>query len=214
MASLEIGATLSSSVNYLVASEDTIPGAGYNYTRILSEFTTKTLDPLAFSKRMVAAYKETYQGAGDFALSAVDLQSMGSFVSNLNAVSRFLTQQLQGKNKTAVKSVIKKSMSALYCPCFNKIYVDLLQFYKNLYKNVAGLKLKVAEASAFKNILLNGIALFPNFVKANAVSTSFKQAGGLTIYFDTRGIDASYYQLFWTEKNASWLNLLKAYLAA
>lgn len=214
MASVEIAATLSSCANYLVSSEDTIPGPGYDYNRVLNTFNSKTLAPLAFATRMVAAYKEAYVNFGDFTLSAVDLQSLSGFTGNLSAVSQFLTQQLKGKNKSTVKSVIKKCISPSSCPCFNYVYVDLLQFYKNLYSNVSGLKLKTAESAAFKVILSNGIAMFPNFVKANVKSNSFSKAGGLTIYFDSRLIDASYSKLFWTDSNRWWINFLRAYLAA
>ncbi len=214
MASVEIAATLSSCVNYLVSSEDTIPGAGYDYNRVLNKFNTQTFDSLSFAKRMVTAYKEAYVNKGDFTLSAVDLQSLDGFIVNLNDVSKFLTKQLQGKNKIAVKNAVKKSMSALYCPCFGSVYCDLLQFYKNLAKNMSGLKLSASEASALKIMLSNGIGMFPDFIKANVKSNSFKQAGGLTIYFDSRGIDASYAGLFWTDINGSWLKLLQAYLAA
>lgn len=214
MASLEIAFTLSSCANYLVSSEDTIPGAGYDYNRVLNMFNTKTLTPVAFATRMVAAYKEAYAFATDFTLSAVDLQSLNGFIGNLSAVSQFLAQQLKGKNKTTVKNVIKKCISPSACLCFNYVYVDLLQFYKNLSNNVASLKLKTTERAAFKVMLSNGIAMFPNFVVANAKSNSFNQAGGLTIYFDSRFIDASYAKLFWTDINGWWLQLLRAYLVA
>jgi hypothetical protein len=214
MGSLEIAATLSSCVRYFVASEDTIPGAGYSYDRALSQFNTITPDPLSFAKRIVTAYKETYSGITDFTLSAVDLQSLDEFIENLNEVAQFLTKQLQGKNKSAAKNVIKKSINGLLCPTFNYVYVDLLQFYKNLTKYVADFKLKSAETTTFKALLSNGVALFPDFIKANVTSSSFGKAGGLTIYFDSRYIDSSYADLFWTEMDPSWLNFLKAFLAA
>lgn len=214
MASIEIAATLSSCANYMVASEDVIPGAGYDYSRVLNLFNTRTLDPLMFVKQMVAAYQEAYARESDYTLSAIDLQVLSGFINNLNEVSQFLTTQLQGRNKIVVKNVIKKSAGDLFCACFNGIYIDLLQFYKNLLRNIFDLKLPLNETSDFQLLLTSGIAQFPYFVRANAVGKNFSKAGGLTVYFDPKGIDVSYPKLFWTETNGSWCNLLKAYSAA
>lgn len=214
MASGEVAATLASCADYFVASEENIPGPGYNYKYVLSQFNTRMLDPLAFAKQMVTAYGEAYAGIDDFTLSAVDLKALDGFVANLSTLSQLLTKHLQGKNRTVAKNVIKKSASELSCSCFGGVYIDLLQFYKNLCKHILDLKLSIAEMSEFQALLVDGMNLFPKFIKANVTGRDFKQAGGLTIYFDPRGIDASYYKLFWTEKNGWWLNFLKAYLAA
>jgi hypothetical protein len=215
MASLEIGVTLSSSVNYMVASEDSIPGYGFDYNLVLNQFRSRVLDPLSFAKRMVSAYQEEYARYSEYTLSAVDLQVIGSFVNNFNQVSQFLTNllKLQGSRGAAAKNVIKKSLSQYACPCFAGIYVDILQFYKNILKNIPDLKVSIPDATDLQVLLSNGIAQFPYFVRANTVSNKYKQAGGLTIYFDPARIDASYSQLYWTEINSAWFNLLKAYAA-
>lgn len=214
MASVEIAATLASCANYMVASENLIPGAGYDYTRVLNQFNARTLDPLTFAKRMVAAYQEAYARESDHTLSAIDLQVLGGFMSNFSEVAEFLTTQLRGNNKIAAKSMIRKSIGDLVCPSFNEVYIDLLQFYKNLLKNIFDLKLPLSALSDFQALLSKGIAQFPYFIRANTVGSDFSKAGGLTVYFDSRGVDASYNRLFWTtEINGWWLHVLEAYVA-
>jgi len=214
MASLAMAYTLSFNANYMVASQETIPGDGYQYAYLLSPFTKGTLDPLAFAKNMVSAYKQEYTGTLDYTLSATDLREVQSLVYNSNAISDVLTTQLKGKDKTIVKSTIKKCVSSLNCLSFDDgNYIDLCQFYKNLLKNISGLKLSSAMATQFKNTLNTAINLFPTVVKANVKSINYSQANGLSMYFGRYAIEPSYYNLIWTKENPQWLNFLQAYLA-
>jgi hypothetical protein len=213
LGSIEMAYTLASCADYMVASEETIPADGYEYAYVLRQFATKNLDPLAFAKLMVSAYKQEYTGTYDYTLSAVDLNVLQPLVNNCNAVAQILTTQLMGKNKTAVRSVIKKCISTSNCPSFDEgIYVDLCQFYKNLLKNMSGFKLSKSLVNQFKQLLNNGIRLFSTVIKANVTSTNYSNAGGLSIYFSRHVLDPSYYGLYWTEHNPNWLNFLEAYL--
>lgn len=213
LASLEMAYTLSSCANYMVASEETIPGDGYQYAYVLNQFATKNPDPLSFAKLMVSAYKQEYIGTMDYTLSATDLNALKPLVDNCNAVAQILKTQLQGKNRTTVKSTIKKCISS-NCPSFDDgIYVDLCKFYKNLSNNVSGLKLSSSIAYQFKQLLNKGIQLFTQVIKANVTSTNHSSAGGLSIYFPRYSIDPSYYGLYWTQQNPNWLSFLEAFVS-
>jgi hypothetical protein len=214
LASLEMAYTLSSCADYLVASEETIPGDGFQYAYILNQFATQKPDSLSFAKLMVSAYNQEYAGTSDYTLSATDLNAVRLLVDNCNNVAQILTTQLKGKNRIAAKSTIKKCISTGSCLSFDSgIYIDLCQFYKNLLKNVVSFKFSSIVEKQFKQLLNNGIVLFSTIIKANVTSTNYRQAGGLSIYFSRYSIDPSYYGLYWTEKNPSWLNLLEAYLS-
>ena len=214
LASLEMAYTLSSCADYLVASEETIPGDGFQYAYILNQFATQKPDSLSFAKLMVSAYNQEYAGTSDYTLSATDLNAVRLLVDNCNNVAQILTSQLKGKNRIAAKSTIKKCVSTGSCLSFDSgIYIDLCQFYKNLLKNVVSFKFSSIVEKQFKQLLNNGIVLFSTIIKANVTSTNYRQAGGLSMYFSRYSIDPSYYGLYWTEKNPGWLNLLKAYLS-
>jgi hypothetical protein len=213
LASLEMAYTLSKCANYMVASEETIPLDGYQYAYLLDPFVTKSLDPFVFVQYMVRAYKQEYTGGCSYTLSAIDLEVISDLVNNCNAVAQVLTTQLKGKNKLTVKSTIKKCINTGNCLSFDQgAYVDLCQLYKNLLKNISGLKLSTSLIVQFKQVLNNGINLFSKIIKANVVSANRAQAKGLSIYFARYHIDPSYYGLYWTEKNPNWLNFLEAYL--
>lgn len=210
LASLELAYTLSPCADYMVASEETIPGDGYQYAYLLSPFATQSLDAASFARQMVNAYKQEYSGTMDYTLSATDLNAVQGLVDNCNAVAQILTTQLYGKSKTAVKAVIKKCI--LGCSSFDDgIYIDLLQFYKNLLKNITVLKLTTTGADQLRKLVNAGIKLFSMVIKANVMSLNYYQVGGLSIYFSRYTIDPSYYGLYWTQNNPQWLNFLEAY---
>ena len=214
LASLEMAYTLSSCADYMVASEETIPGDGYQYAYLLNPFISGTIDSLSFAKQMVSAYKQEYTGTMNYTLSATDLNTVSSLVDNANAIAQILTMQLKGKNKVTVKSTIKKCVSTVNCLSFDQgTYIDLCQFYKNLLNNISGLKLSTAAAAQCKQLLNTGISLFSSIIKANVKSINYSQANGLSMYFARNAIDSSYPNLYWTQNNPQWLNFLTAYLS-
>lgn len=213
LGSIEMAYALSPCADYMVASEETIPADGYEYAYVLRQFATKNLDPLSFAQLMVSAYKQEYTGTSDYTLSAVDLNVLQPLVNNCNAVAQILTTQLMGNNRTAVRAALKKCINTNNCPSFDQgVYIDMSQFYKNVLKNISGLKLSKSVVNQFKQLLNNGLRLLSNTIKANVTSTNYSKVGGLSVYFSRYSLDPSYYGLYWTEHNPNWLNFLEAFL--
>ena len=213
LSSLEMAYTLSSCADYMVASEETVPGNGYQYASLLNQCLAETTDPLSFAQHMVSTYNQGYVGTTDYTLSATDLNACGLLVDNCNAVAQILTSQLKGKNGVAVKAALKKCIHVNSCTSFDQgIYIDLCQFYRNLLKNIALLQLSDSIVVQFQQLLINGIKLFSTVIKANVTSKNYAHVGGLSIYFSRHFLDPSYYGLYWTENNPNWLNFLEAYL--
>ena len=110
--------------------------------------------------------------------------------------------------------MIRKSIGDLVCPSFGGVYIDLLQFYKNLLGNVCDLKLPLMHDQTlkccFRVVYLSFLILLGQI---RWVVISVRQAD-LRVDFDSRGVDASYNRLFWTtEINGWWLHVLEAYVA-
>ncbi len=213
LSSLEMAYSLSSSIDYMVASEAAV-NDGYRYAYILGQLTSKALDPLSFAELMATSGNDNSIGNTNYTLSVTDLNALEPLVNNCNAIAQILTSQLTGKNKAAVKATIKKCINHKHCLSFDEgIYIDLYQFYKNLLNNIGGLKLSLSLSNQFKAVLNNGIKLFDTIIKAHNTSIHYKQTGGLSIYFSRHSIDPSYYGLYWTEQNPNWLNFLEAFIA-
>ena len=214
LSSLEIAYTLSSCAQYLVASQETVPGDGYQYSTLLQPLRSTVLDPLSFSQWMVTSYNQEYAGSTSYTLSVIDLGILNGLVNNVNAVSQILSSQLSGKNRVTTKSIVKKCVSPIQCLSFDEgEYIDLCQFYKNLLKNSSSFRLSSTLMKQFQALLKTGINLFSSIVKANVKSRDRAQASGLSIYFSRSSIDKSYYNLYWTVNNSQWLKFLKAYVA-
>lgn len=213
LASLEMAYTLSSCADYMVASEGVIPDDGYRYAYILNQCATKVINPLSFAQLMVRAYNQEHDDTIDYVLSATDLNACSVLVENCNAVAQILAYQLKGKNGVAVKAALKRCTNGNNCPAFDHgIYIDLCQFYRNMLKSIAALQLSQSIEEPFRELLMNGIKLFPTVIKAHVASKNYKQVGGLSIYFSRYSLDPSYYGLYWTENNPNWLRFLEAYL--
>ena len=213
LASVEMAYTFSSCADYFVAPEGVIPGDSYRYAHILNQCGMQLYDSFSFAKCMVGTSNDEYYGMSDYTLSVMDLNALQPLIDNVNAVAQVLSSHLKGKNYTVVKTAIKKAVNINNCPSFdNGIYIDMLQFYKNLLKHSAALQLSKTIAQQFQQVLVSGIAILSTLIKANVTSASFKNAGGLSIYFSRYSIDPSYYGLYWTEKNPNWLNFLEAFL--
>ena len=212
MATVEMAYTLSSCANYMVASEETIPGDGFQYADLLMPFRTTIMSSFDFARHMIATYKEEYTGSTDYTLSLTDLGAVQGLVKNINAVAQILVTQLKSIYKLTVKSTLRKCVSSTSCVSFDDgNYIDLLNFYKNVLTNIAGLRLSSSVSLQLKKLLNDGIALFGSVIKANVMSNNYSKVGGLTMYMARYAIDSSYSQLYWTQYNPQWLSFLKAY---
>lgn len=213
LGSVEMAYTFSPFVDYFVSSEGEMVGQGLQYADILSALNKEALDPLSLAKLMVYTYGKECSNRYEYTLSAIDLIDMDLLVDNINAIAHVLLSHLKGKNNIYVKAAIKKSINKNLCTAFDDgVYIDLLQMYKNLLKNISALKLSKAVGPQFKETLLSGIALLSESVKIQAYGKDYKDLGGLSIYFSRHSIDPSYYGLHWTHNNPQWLNLLEGFL--
>lgn len=219
-ASVEMAYALSSCTDYMVGIENSIED-GYEYAYILHYLAAQSIDSLSCAKLMVHTYNRTEtqdeytaHEKSDYIVSVTDVTLVQPFVDNCNAIARILTSHLKGKKRVPTKTILKKCCNMNNCCCFDEdgIYIDVLQFYKNLLKHADGLKLSISMISRFKELLREGIQLFTNMIKANVASLNYDKAGGLSIYFSRYSIDPSYYGLYWTKQNPYWLDFLEAFL--
>lgn len=216
MANIEIAYALSNSAHYLVASQQTVPGAGFNYTQVLSIMSENTPDPTSFARWMVQAYDNTYKGTREsYTLSAIDLTKLSPAISALNNIARQLLWLLKHDySKNLIKSIRTHSKSP-YCPHFDEdTYIDLYTFIANLYTHITYMGLATAHVAPFKKELKAGLMNIAQCVSAHVHSADFAKARGLSIYFADahEGIEPSYESTYWTTTNTPWLDFLEEYL--
>ena len=208
---LEFAFTISSCSDFLVASEETIPGDGFDYERVLTPLAQGLVAPRTFAQHIVQAYSATYAGTSDYTLAALDQARIAPIITNLHQIAAILTEGLRGSQKATVRKYIKMSLSGI--PAFSDgSYVDLLSFYKKLAYYATRLGLAKDKITKLQQLLMQGEGYINAAVIAKALSANYKNAGGISLYFPSQSIDSSYANLYWTEHNPFMLQLLKQYI--
>lgn len=218
MADLEVAFTLAPYANYMVASQQTIPGPGYNYTAVLAPFVKGNPDPVAFAHNMVTAYDAYYKTSGEtYTLSATNLNKLNPLVAATNSIAQLLSTGLAADNTGALQAVIAQSIDPSNCPNFDEpTYFDLYVFYANLYARVGKSGLDASTQTTLKNALRSGLSAIAGCIFANAHSSGFARVHGMSIYFadPSVGVEPSYNDLYWTTSNPAWNNFLNDYVNA
>lgn len=171
MQMVEVAYAVKGNVDYVVASEETEPGAGYPYDGILATLK-KNSTPAEFCKSWVAAYAASYnggsQGTSASTQSALD---MSKFDAMIDAINGFAKASIAGSFGAQFKDGLAKVQKFYYRT--NIDLPHLVSLLKTTIKDEAFLtaanKLEAAMADA---ILANG-----------TTGTTMKNAKGVAVFF-------------------------------
>ena len=214
MAAVEFGSTIEPYVDYLVASEETIPGEGYPYTDVLMPFKDGSPAPVDVAKNIVSAYGNYYKTSGeDYTLAAIDLSKLDPLIANMNQISQFFIAQLRSSNSAAVKKGLVGTITANAALHFGgEDYIDLYQWVQNATKALSVMKLDSKSNTTIQNLLKATLSLAAKPILAHVYGyhTNYKNANGLSVYFPATYIDPSYDNLLWTA-GTDWASFLHAF---
>lgn len=215
MADIELAYTAKPYADYFVSSQEVIAGTGYQYKFVLDSLAKKDISSKNFATKIVQAYDKCYKISNyDYTLSAISLKSLDPIVENLNSISKFLITGLQSSNNNSLKNAITEAAFSDPDIRFEEYdYMDLYNFYLNLYNLVESTDLKSTEKRVLKRELRTGMYLIRTAVISKVSSPRFSKVRGLSIYLPKRTIDNSYEKLYWTE-NTNWLKFLQNYFKA
>ena len=216
MATLEVAYTVKPYAHYLVASQNNIPGTGFNYYSMLAAHERNNLTPKQCAASIVQAYHSYYSpNTPDYTLSAIDLSRIEPLVTNINSLSSLLTELLNKEFKaeahTTVFDVIHKQSNIYYCTRFEEpSYADLYHWYSNIKNASKYMRLDAATYDTLTTLLTDGMALIRQCIVAQTRGVAFAKAHGLSIYLPLMLIHTSYPYLSWSE-NTQWLEFLQIY---
>lgn len=216
MASLEVGYTFQPYADYYVASEDVIPGYGYQYTYALEQFERGAPAPADMAKNLVSAYARCYKATTkDYTLSAIDLSQLEPLVQKINLFSQFYIKELSKKLYKAEirEGIVQTLKKGVALPFGDEYYFDLHQWLSVLLSKSAELNLDIKSRLYLADLIRTTLPLINNAVIANTTSTKFKDAKGMTIYLPLYRVEYSYEKLLWSEWT-KWLGFLNAFMAA
>lgn len=216
MATVEVAYTVQPYAHYLVASQNTIPGTGFNYNPMLAAHERNKLTPKQCAGSIVQAYHSAYStNMPDYTLSAIDLSRLDPLVTNINELSQLLTQLLDKEFKaeaqTTVFDVLFKQSNIYYCTRFEETnYADLHHWYSNLKAASYSMHLDIITHDKLTQLLTDGLSLLRQCVTAQTHGVAFSKARGLSIYLPLMIIHESYPNLYWSE-NTKWFEFLQIY---
>ncbi len=146
MADLEVGYQIKDSVDYFVASQQTEPAFGWDYSGFLTETSKSYCTPAQFATEIVNSYKTFYDNkkTSDYTQSAVDLNKINLMEQNLDQVISKWNEceDILGFNfKEIINQIRKQSLEFE-----DDDFIDLHFFYKNILDEIN--KIEIPEPVA------------------------------------------------------------------
>ncbi len=181
--------------DYVVGSEETVPGTGFPYDTLLRAFDgSKTGEQLA--AEMVRSYDGFYSSKGKkVTLSAVRMSALGEFMTAFNSWTEAL---LASDKKPQIKA--KAYSAASYAYEDNKDLFDFARLAAEADPNLAEKGRAMTDALTGK-LVIDNTAYKETYGRDEA-------SHGLAIYLPVKGYNEKYDQLAWS-RDTRWDDLLK-----
>ncbi|MBU1076433.1 MAG: hypothetical protein KKH98_04025 [Spirochaetes bacterium] len=192
MQMIEVCYEMQDQCQYLVASEETVPGNGGDYVDILARFkdiqSQGKHTPYRFAYEIVASYRNQYYSTGDTTLSAVDMSKVGGLISALNTFG----QDLKTKNPSTLETIRNKTKDFTYPD-----QADLYHFAQLCLTDVPGGVAGASEVTtAIANMMVkeyhhndlgncHGMSIY--FPKDKSKTDSFYWNNNITLYDGSNG---------------------------
>lgn len=204
MSMAEVAYQMRDVADYSVGSEETEPGEGWPYDRILKALAAKpAMTPEELSKTIVTQYLASYKSSENVTQSAVKLAGLKTLATAVDGLAKALKGILaDAASRTAL--INARAQVQEYSRPYDD-YCDLIDLCDLIAKGVATPAVKTACA-AVKDAA--AAAIVATGYKGPAVDNS----RGISIYFPKRKLSPLYKTLDFTKKNA-WDEFLVAYLA-
>ncbi len=189
MGMIEIASIFKSYADLMIGSEQSEPGAGWNYEKVLAPFLFSSISKEAFGSHIVNSYKKTYSFYNDHTLSCINLSLIQDLEACIKSICQLLQKALEIQINQSVYRTISLSKNRQYCTYFDEpTFIDLYHFYENLLKNLNAFSfqnkhqetiLKQALTEALKQALL----LIEQAVIKSTSGEKYPNAKGLAVYF-------------------------------
>ena len=204
MSMAEVAYQMRDVADYSVGSEETEPGEGWPYDRILKALAAKpTMTPEELSKTIVSQYLASYKAGDNVTQSAMKLAGLKPLANAVDGLAKTLKSILaDAASRTAL--INARAQVQEYSRPYDD-YCDLLDLCDLIDKGVNNAAVKTACAAVKQAA---AVAIVATGCKGPAVDNS----RGISIYFPKRKLSPLYKTLDFTKKS-TWDEFLAAYLA-
>ncbi len=205
MSMAEVAYQMRSVASYSVGSEETEPGDGWPYDRILKVLAAKpAMTPKELSKTIVKEYIASYEGDENITQSALKLSGLNPLAAALDGLAGALKKVLADTASRGALLSVRAQVQEYSRPYDD--YCDLLDLCSLLEAHVVNAGVRAACAAVKETA---AAAIVANGFKGAAVDNS----RGISIYFPKRRLSPLYKTLDFA-RNSTWDEFLAAYLAA
>ena len=205
MSMTEVAYQMRAVANYIVGSEETEPGDGWPYDRILKTLAANpSMTPEAVSKLIVTQYIASYTASDNVTQSAVRLAHLKALTCAVSGLGKSLSNALTNPSLYGAIMAVRARVQEYSRPYDD--YCDLLDLCGLLENTLTDGQVRKA-CSAVKTAATGTIVV--SGCKGAAVSKSH----GLSIYFPKRTLSPLYKTLDFTKASA-WDEFLKAYVTS
>ncbi|MBC8017101.1 MAG: peptidase C11 [Verrucomicrobia bacterium] len=204
MSMLEVSYQMRDVADFSVGSEESEPGEGWPYDRILKALSAKpAMTPEELSKTIVKVYLASYRAGDIVTQSAVNLSLLKPLTTAVSGLAKALKNILAD---SAARSALINARAKVqeYSRPYDD-YCDLIDLCDLLDKGLNNPAVKTACAAVKQAATA---AIVANGYKGAAVDNS----RGISIYFPKRTLSPLYKTLDFT-RQSSWDEFLVAYLA-
>ncbi|MBN1626985.1 MAG: peptidase C11 [Deltaproteobacteria bacterium] len=203
MSMIEVAYQMRDLAAFTVGSEETEPGDGWPYDRILKTLASRPyMTPDGLSKEIVKQYLASYSASDNVTQSALRLADLKNMIRDIDALGGALKAALSDEAKKAAIMTVRAGAQEYSRPYDD--YCDLLDLCGRLEKVVKDSAVRDACSHVAKAA---GAAIIASGYKGTAVDGS----RGISIYFPKRRISPLYNRLDFT-RASSWDEFLKSYI--
>lgn len=205
MSMAEVAFQMRDVADYSVGSEETEPGDGWPYDRILTALAaTPTMTPEQLSKTIVTEYLASYKDNDNVTQAATKLAGLTPLATAIDGLGKALREVLPVASSRAAIISARAQVQEYSRPYDD--YCDVLDLCSLIDLNISDQTVRAACASVKQ-------AAAAAIVASGGKGPGVDKSTGLSIYFPKRKISPLYDTLDFT-KECSWDEFLKAYLSA
>ncbi len=204
MSMAEVAYQLRDAADYSIGSEETEPGDGWPYDRILKALAARpSLNAEELSKTIVSEYLASYRPGDNVTQSALKLAELRPLATAVDSLARALKNSLADTASRAALISVRAQAQEYSRPYDD--YCDLLDLCFLIEAKLSAPPVQAACAGVKQ-------AAAAAIVAAGYKGSAVDNSRGISIYFPKRRLSPLYRKLDFTKKNA-WDEFLKAYLA-
>lgn len=203
---LEIAYQLKECVHFIVGSEETEPGTGWPYHKVLETLHSNPgISPRDLSHAIVQHYAEHYPNDRNITQSALDVNQIESIALAVDDLGKVLTPQIPNiyNNLSGLRNQVQWFT--------NDNYVDLYDLANLIRDSMEQVSIKKAAENIMKSLSINS---GKGFIVHNYRSNDLPYAYGVSIYFprNQKTFAPNYDKLNFTKHYPNWYKFITAYI--